>query len=160
MSKRKKPEVPEVPEVREAFVHARLERRVRVTFFLVANKEEHLRAVYHIRDYLKRQYLEKESERELPITGFTHSLFPGLPPWLTGETVFVGCWWRTDEDGTKVLAVERTALFLIDFPAIAQEWELDEKIALLKTRIFEFYEMCQSPQEEIWIVKQDIYRYT
>ena len=156
MSKRKKPEI---PEARETSVPARLERRVRVTFFLVANKEEHLRAVHLIRDYLKSQYLEAENERELSITGFSQSLFPGPRPWPSGETVFAGYWWRTDEDGTKVLAVERTALFLIDFPALAQEWELDEKIALLKTRIFEFYAMCQSPQEEIWIVKQDIYRY-
>lgn len=155
MSKRKKPTA---PETREVVVPARIERRVRVTFFLVANREEHLRAINHIRDYLKWQYLEDENERELPVTGFSHSLFPGPRPLPSGETVFAGYWWRTEER-EKILAVERTALFLIDFPAIAQEWEIDENIAVLKTRIFEFYEMFQSPQEEIWIVKQDVYRY-
>ena len=155
MSKRKKPKIPEAIEIT---IPARLERRVRVTFFLVVNRKEHLLTVDHIRDYLKVQYLEDENTRELPVTGFTHSLFPGAPPSPAGEAVFAGYWWDTRE-GEKVLHIEKTTLFLIDFPAYAQEWETDRNITLLKTRIFEFYEMFQSPQEEIWIVKQDIYRY-
>lgn len=147
--------------VKKKLKPARLERRVRVTFFLVTDTKEHINAIDEIVDYLKIQYAYNEDEngRELPVTGFTHSVFPGqllLPP---GEPVFNGYWWRTDEEERKIVTIERTVLFLIDFPAYAEEWKTDENIALLKTRIFEFYEMYQCPQEEIWIVKQDIYRY-
>ncbi|OGZ69656.1 MAG: hypothetical protein A3F47_02255 [Candidatus Staskawiczbacteria bacterium RIFCSPHIGHO2_12_FULL_38_11] len=138
---------------------ARLERRVRVTFFLVANQKEHFDAIDDIRDYLKQQYLEDEKERELPVTGFTHSLFPGSWPFPSGEPVFTGYWWYTSNKKDKVLTIEKTALFLIDFPAYAEEWKTDENISLLKNRIFECYERYHCPQDEIWIVKQDIYLY-
>jgi len=152
MSKRIKPKV---PKIQGTPVPAHLERHVRVTFFLVADKKEHLNAIDSVRDYLRWQYIEEESEKELPVTGFTHSLFPGTPPRLSGETVFVGHWWYTTEKGVARLTVEKTALFLVDFPAYAEEWKTDENIALLKRRILELY--C--PQKEIWIVKQDVYRY-
>jgi len=87
-------------------------------------------------------------------------LFPSSLPFPSGEPVFAGYWWNLKEGGTiKELVVEKTVLFLVDFPAYPEEWKTDENIALLKTRIFEYYELNQSPQEEIWIVKQDIYRY-
>ena len=150
---------PKISKIQEVLVPARLERRVRVTFFLVADIREHLSAIRSVRNYLKVQHFLREDERELPVTGFTHSLFPGLPPRISGETVFVGLWWDTTKKGVMKIVVEKTVLFLIDFPAYAEEWKTDENIALLKKRIFEFYEMCKSPQKEIWIVKQDIYRY-
>jgi len=156
MSKRKQTKS---PEVREASLPARLERHVRVTFFLVANTKEHLRAIDCVKNYLKAQDFLSENERELPVTGFTHSLFPGFSQWLSGEAVFTGYWWDTREKEVKKLVIEKTVLFLIDFLAYAEEWKTDENIALLKTRILGYYETFQSPQEEIWIVKQDIYRY-
>ncbi|MBI3337337.1 MAG: hypothetical protein HY005_01780 [Candidatus Staskawiczbacteria bacterium] len=160
MSKRKKPKKPEISGVKETSKPARLERHVRVTFFLVANTKEHLRAILNVRNYLKAQDFLSENERELPVTGFTHSSFPGpLPQWLSGETVFIGYWWNTREKVIKNLMIEKTVLFVIDFLAFAEEWKTDENIALLKTRILGYYETFQSPQEEIWIVKQDIYRY-
>ncbi len=159
MSKRRKPKKPAVSEVKETSKPARLERHVRVTFFLVANTKEHLRAIDRVRSYLKAQNFLDENERELPVTGFTHSSYPGFPQWLSGETVFIGYWWDTCEKVIKNLMIEKTVLFLIDFLAYAEEWKTDENIALLKTRILGYYETFQSPQEEIWIVKQDIYRY-
>ena len=93
------------------------------------------------------------------MTGFTHSSYPGFLQWLSGETVFVGYWWDTSEKIIKKLMIEKTVLFIIDFLSYAEEWKIDENIALLKTRILGFYKAFQSPQEEIWIVKQDIYRY-
>lgn len=160
MSKQKKPKKPEASAVKETIKPARLERHVRVTFFLVANTKEHLCAIDSVRSYLKAQEFLSENERKLPVTGFTHSSYPGfLPQWLSGETVFTGYWWDTREKVIKKLMIEKTVLFLIDFLAYAEEWKTDENIALLKTRILGYYETFKSPQEEIWIVKQDIYRY-
>ncbi|MBI2053726.1 MAG: hypothetical protein HYT36_00105 [Candidatus Staskawiczbacteria bacterium] len=159
MSKRKKPKNPAASGAKETSKPARLERHVRVTFFLVADTKEHLRAIDRVRSYLKNQNFLSENERELPVTGFTHSSYPGFPPRLSGETVFVGLWWNTTEEGIKEFYAEKTVLFLIDFLAYAEEWKTDKNIALLKTRILGYYETFQSPQEEIWIVKQDIYRY-
>lgn len=159
MSKQKKPKKTETSAVKETAKPARLERYVRVTFFLVADTKEHFHAIDRVKDYLKAQDFFSEKERELPVTGFTYSSYPGFPPWLSGETVFIGYWWDTREKVIKKLMREKTVLFLIDFLAYAEEWKTDENIALLKTRILKFYETVQSPQEEIWIVKQDIYRY-
>lgn len=159
MSKQKKPKKPETFGVEETVKPARLERHVRVTFFLVANTEEHLRAIDGVKNYLKAQEFLSEKEKKLPVTGFTHSLFPGFPQWLSGETVFTGYWWDTSEKYIKKLVIEKTVLFIIDFIAYAEEWKTDENIALLKTRILGYYETFQSPQEEIWIVKQDVVRY-
>lgn len=137
---------------------ARLERRVRVTFFLVAETEEHIQAVLDVGIYLQTQYLLEGREKEIPVTGFTFSAIPEAASPPSGKSVFTGLWWHT-EAGHKRLVTEKVVLFFIDFPVVAEEWKTDKDITLLKTRIFDFYEDHHSPQEEIWIVKQDIYRY-
>ncbi len=141
---------------------ARLERRVRVTFFLVAHRESEIEAVDEVIDYLTSQYLSLflNKEWELPITGFTHSAVHDIT--LQKDPIFIGRWWSdyiTDELPEITLSKENVVLFIVDLPAIAEEWKTDENIAFLKTKIFEFYKMFGSPQEEIWMVKQDIYRY-
>ena len=153
---------------------ARVERRVRVTFFLVAESEEQREAVVELIDYLEKQYVRFRSDQEydLPVTGFTHSSIPSgiisRKDRVTGKmfekAIFWGHWWTEEEEegtGQPILVPirERVVFFLIDLPAIAEEWKTDENIDFLKTKIFETYEVWESPQEEIWIVKQDIYRY-
>ncbi len=138
---------------------ARLERRVRVTFFLVAETKEQINAADSVGIYLQTQYLLDEKEREIPVTGFTFSAFPEPIPLPAGKSVFIGYWWHTTEAERKRLMREKVILFLIDFPIVAEEWKTDENINLLKDRILESYEENHCPQEEIWIVKQDIYRY-
>lgn len=151
---------------------ARLERRVRVTFFLVAEKEEEREAVLDLIEYLDIQYvyLRSNSEKlELPVTGFTHSAIHSDTisrknrgsPKIYEKGIFWGHWWTEEEEEAILISVkERVIFFLIDFPAVAEEWKTDENITLLKEKIFETYAIYGSPQEEIWIVKQDIYRYT
>lgn len=133
---------------------ARIERRVRVTFFIVAGTKGEIDAVEDVYGYLDSQcYLEEE--RELPVTGFTYSAIPWpVPPPhpvipIMGETIFVGHWWQITEEGQKIPYRERVVLFLIDFPAFPEEWKLDEYIVTLKSRIFAIYERRGSPQEEI-----------
>lgn len=58
------------------------------------------------------------------------------------------------------LMAENVVSFIIDLPAVAEEWKFDESITHLKEEIFSTYARNKRPQEEIWIVKQDIYRYT
>lgn len=152
---------------------ARLERRVRVTFFLVAEKEEEREAIIDLIKYLDKQYLNfwLHSESELPVTGFTHSAIHSgsisrkdkTSCKMYGKGIFWGHWWMEEEEtdmGPALISIkERVVFFVIDFPAVAEEWKTDENIVLLKEKIFETYETFGSPQEEIWIVKQDIYRY-
>ncbi|MDO8486297.1 MAG: hypothetical protein Q7S77_01190 [Candidatus Staskawiczbacteria bacterium] len=152
---------------------ARLERRVRVTFFLVAETEGQRNAVLELISYLEEQYvyLSSYGESELPVTGFTHSAIHSSTIHRKGRIhskmfekgIFWGHWWTEDEDDIGQISlmpiIERVVFFLIDFPAVAEEWKTDENINFLKTKIFQTYEKWGSPQEEIWIVKQDIYRY-
>ena len=142
----------------------RLEKHVRVTFFLVAQTQEEVEAIYRVINYLAEQYglLIHNGEWDLPVTGFTYSAFHDVG--LKKDPIFIGLWWTESEIkymGMKVPArgimVERVALFVIDFPV--EEPQLDEAIVHLKERIFFIYKECGSPQEEIWIVKQDAYRY-
>lgn len=139
----------------------RIERRVRVTFFIVAGTKEEIQAADDVYGYLDFQYLLEEDEREIPVTGFTHSNIPHpvLQPPIIRESVFTGHWWKITKEGQKMPYTERVVLFLIDFLALAEEWKIDEYITKLKTEIFSIYKRRGSPQEEIWIVKQDIYRY-
>ncbi len=157
------------PKPKKKAKPARLERRVRVTFFLVAEKEEAKEAVVDIILYLDAQYFHftSEGKSELPVTGFTHSAIPfenSIPHEQIlyyknlGKGIFWGHWWQT-EPGEVELIQERVVFFVVDLPAVAEEWKTDESITLIKDRIFHFYEMHDCPQEEIWIVKQDIYRY-
>ena len=139
---------------------ARLERRVRVTFFLVANTEEEFLSVTKAINYLWGIY--GTFGTEFPITGFTNSAVPKPGP--LEESVFTGNWWSDVKiDGVTVpsaqLNIEKVVFFLIDFLAPAEEWKLDEDIARLKAGIFSIYKEYGRPQEEIWIVKQDVYRY-
>lgn len=152
------------PKGKKRLKPARIERRVRVTFFLVAETRKHKEAVLRLIDYLDIQfaYLKILGKSELPVTGFTHSAIPFETRVKNLEKgIFWGHWWSEEKVGLKILEsiMERVVFFLVDLPVVAEEWKFDENIVLLKTRIFEFYERFQSPQEEIWIVKQDIYRY-
>ena len=154
---------PKKPKSSKKEKPARLERRVRVTFFIVAGTKEEIAAVEDVYGYLGSQYLSDEDKRELPVTGFTYSAIPKpVPlPWppILGESVFIGHWWYTTKEGRKIPMKERSVLFFIDLLALAEEWKIDQSIGRLKTEIFRAYARRGSPQEEIWIVKQDIYRY-
>ena len=143
----RKPKNPEIKKKKPT----RLERRVRITFFLVGNEEKEIDAVREVINYLDGQFIM--SKPELPVTGFTHCAIPGR------ESVFFGHWWYKTKEGGRVLMIEKVTFFLIDFPALAEEWRIDKNIELLKARIFYFYEKHNCPQKEIWIVKEDIHRY-
>lgn len=152
---------------------ARLERRVRVTFFLVAQAQEEIDAVERVIDYLFLQYWLHlfEEKWDLPITGFTHSVLPVTIPEELGfgrrkNSIFLGHWWSeikvrihgVDQPDIEQME-ENVVLFVIDLPTVAEEWKFDEGIVHLKEEIFSIYAEHGSPQEEIWIVKQDIHRY-
>lgn len=141
---------------------ARLEGRAQVTFFVVAGTKKEIVAVEDIYGYLDYQYLLEENEKELSVTGFTHSAIPRyIPgPIIAEESVFTGHWWYTTERGRKIPMREKVVLFLINFLSLAEKWRVDRYIMHLKTKIFSIYEKRNCSQEEIWIVKQDIYRYT
>ena len=96
----------------------------------------------------------------MPVTGFTHSAIHDAA--LQKYQIFIGRWWSDYEANgfsTLELAEENVVLFIIDLPAVAEEWRIDEGIEHLKEDIFSIYAKHRRPQEEIWIVKQDIYRY-
>lgn len=163
---------------------ARLERRVRVTFFLVSEVQEEVDAVLDVISYLFHQYWYyiSSGKWELPVTGFTHSAVPRViskkdPAELEfgarmEDSIFIGLWWPETETKIEHMTEdidilvpleypveENVTLFVIDFPVIAEEWKLDKDMAHLKEKIFSIYEEHGRPQKEIWIVKQDIYRY-
>ena len=170
MQKRKKPKT----ERREK--PARVERRVRVTFFLVADVRQEINAVELIIYYLHQQYWQLffRLEYDIPVTGFTHSVLPLTAPKTLGfghkkGSIFLGQWWS--ETAVKIGEIEipsaqvepmleNVVLFVIDLPVVSEKRKFDEGIVRLKEEIFSAYEMNERPQEEIWIVKQDIYRYT
>ena len=155
---------------KEVFV--RLERRVRVTFFLPAETTEDQNAVRKVIGSLDSQFVTGNITR-FTITGFTHS---GIPSKISAEEmmvhetrlekeIFFGHWWSYAEfKGVpwtpRELVVEPVVFFLIDYPVFAEEWELDQVLQCLKKDIFSIYAEQGRPQEEIWMVKQDIYRYT
>ena len=147
---------------------ARIERHVRVTFFLVAHTQPEVNAVREVIRYLLSQYfcLLLDREWKLPVTGFTHSVIHDVA--LQKDPIFIGHWWSGYKAGLPMLellelselAEENVVLFIIDLPAVAKEWRIDEGIEWLKEDIFSIYKKHRRPQEEIWMVKQDIYRYT
>ena len=87
---------------------AHIERRVRVTFFLVAEKEEEREAVVELISYLDKQYVDLRSygDSELPVTGFTHSAIPSNathrkgknPRKMLEKAIFWGHWWTEEEE--------------------------------------------------------------
>lgn len=153
-------------------VPVRLERGVRVTFFLPAETNGDIGAVQEVIISLDRQYLA-DTITKFTVTGFTHS---NVPLGTSTEDIFdhelsfrdeifFGHWWSDVKvEGVqrtlKQLIIEGVVFFLIDFPAFPQEWELDQALQRLKEEIFSIYKKHKRPQKEIWIVKQDIYRYT
>ena len=127
----------------------RLERRVRVTFFLPAEYPNEKRAASSVIDYLEGQWRNPT----LPIMGFTRSTI------LEEHPLFKGYWWSFKKDGTRIETIENVVLFLIDFLALAEEWKFDQELARLKAEILASYERNRCPQEEVWMVKEDIHRY-
>src|SRR3989344_1768747 len=133
----------------------RLERRVRVTFFLIAETEEERKAVLDLISYLYWQYVHFRSAEkyDLPVTGFTNSAINSsvishkdiVSDKIFEKGIFWGHWWSEGEDentGEPLLMPvrERVVFFLIDLPAVAEEWKTDESINLLKEEIFSIYE--------------------
>lgn len=160
MAKRKKPK----PAKKEK--PARIERRARVTFFLVAHVQEEVNAVEDVINYLNGQYwfFITTGEWELPVTGFTHSAVHEIA--LQKDPIFMGLWWSWTKiriggiEAPKLEQMtENVVLFVVDLPVVAEEWKFDEGIVRLKDQIFSVYARHGRPQEEIWVVKQDIYRY-
>ena len=137
----------------------RLERRVRVTFFLVAQIKEEIAAARDVYLYLDWQYWSEEDEQEIPITGHTHSVIPPPAPFPSEESAFIGSWWYTTKEGDKIYEQKNVVLFIVDLTALAEEWKTDQYIRRLKERILSYYAARGSPQQEIWVTKQDIYRY-
>ncbi len=132
----------------------RLERRARVTFFLVSEVQEEVDAVIEIVIYFFNQYWFHlfGHEWELPVTGFTHSFIPDTvskeaPRTMLGarkqDSIFIGHWWSENKVRIKGIeaplikqVAENVTLFVIDLPAVAEEWKFDESIVHLKEEIF------------------------
>lgn len=142
---------------------------MRVTFFLVAETQKEVNAVREVVNHLLSQYFALVLYRdwELPVTGFTHSAIHDVA--LKKDPIFVGHWWSGEIDydipledynfeGIS-LSEEKVVLFVVDLPSVAEEWKLDEGIRYLKEDIFSIYKKYKRAQKEIWIMKQDIYRY-
>ncbi len=143
-----------------------IERRIRVIFFLPAGTRKDIDTVAEVISFLDSQFLFPPTE--FTITGFTHSGIPSeekkANKSLLEDEIFVGHWWsdvkvRKGGRTFNKLMIESAVFFLIDYLALAQEWEFDQELLRLKENIFSIYKKYKSPQEEIWIVKQDIYRY-
>ena len=136
------------------------------TFFLVAQIQEEVDAVQWVINYLLQQYsfFLTIGEWELPVTGFTHSAVHDIE--LEKDPIFMGLWWSFTkkkiggiEAPVLEQMTEKVVLFVVDLPTIAEEWKFDEGIVRLKEEIFSIYSRHGRPQKEIWMVKQDIYRY-
>jgi len=118
------------------------EDRTRVTCHLPLNDPAQEKAITRIIDYLKAQRLEP-----IGVKGFTHSNFR--------PTSFYGYWWSSKR---QHWVEDKIVLFIIDYKLGLGDPRLSNQVQDLKDKIRQCYAGMGSPQDEIWVVAQQITR--
>ncbi len=131
---------------------ARLEKRLRVTFFLAAEKQQEINAVKDIIYYLRKQYIQRWN---IPIAGFAHSAVYDI--FFEKDPIFIGRYCLEGVPIPQKYEDENVVLFMVDFVRVSKK-KLNKFIMILKKEIFSTYAKYGKPQEEIWMVKQDVYK--
>jgi hypothetical protein len=109
---------------------------------LPVNQDREERAFFKVIDYLKSQ-----REEAVGIQGFTHS--------VSRPTAFRGYWWSEEQ---KKWLSDSIVLCFIDDKLGIDEKVLSAKVKELKQTIRRWYRYYGSPQEEVWVVVQQIVR--
>jgi hypothetical protein len=118
------------------------EERTRVTCHLPVNDVRQGAAVEKVLEYLKEQRHE-----DIGVEGFTHSVYR--------PAAFLGFWWNA----TRGMWIrDNIVLVFIDYKLSLSDVRLTEKVAELKRIIRKWYRYFGSPQDEIWVVAQQIIR--
>jgi hypothetical protein len=118
------------------------EERTRVTCHLPLNNDQEERAVLRVLDYLKEQ-----RDEPVGVKGFTHSEF--RPP------SFRGYWWHPKR---REWIADRIVLCIVDYKLPLSDPRLSAKVAELKRAIRRCYRESRSPQQEVWVVAQQVIR--
>ncbi len=116
------------------------EVRTRIISNLPVNDELEEKAFFKFIDFLKKQ-------KEIGVQGYTHS---ALRP-----AVFRGYWWSEKLDNW---VPDNIVLCIVDYKLSFSDQELSGKIKELKETIRKWYRHFGSPQEEVWVVAQQIIR--
>jgi hypothetical protein len=102
------------------------------------------------------KYLERQRNRVVPITGYTHSSF--RPP------AFHGFWYgttdaeRDSKNAGPAWVYDPVVLLIIDVESNLQDSRLERLLERLKGRIFKIYEDHGCLQSEIWIIAHNAFR--
>jgi hypothetical protein len=118
------------------------EVRTRVTCHLPVNNEQEEKAFFKILEYLQGQ-----RQQGLGIQGYTHS---SLRP-----AAFHGYWW-SDELGEWF--PDDIVLCIVDYKLPFGARELSAKVKDFKRTVRKWYRHYGNPQDEIWVVAQQIIR--
>jgi hypothetical protein len=118
------------------------EDRVRVTCHLPLNNSKEEKAVHRILSYLQQQ-----RNRPIGVKGFSHSEFR--------PSVFRGYWWSSRR---KCWVEDKIVLLIVDYRLSFGAAELSQTVRDLKKSIRDCYRKCGSPQDEVWVVAQQVIR--
>jgi hypothetical protein len=118
------------------------EDRVRVTCHLPLNNVREEKAVLRILRYLQRQ-----RDRPIGVKGFSHS---ELRP-----AVFRGYWWSSRR---QRWVEDKIVLLIVDYRLSFGAEALSHTVRDLKQNIRGCYQKCGSPQDEVWVVAQQVIR--
>jgi hypothetical protein len=118
------------------------EDRTRVTCHLPLNNAKEEKAILRVLRYLKDQ-----RNAAVGLKGFTHTEFR--------PSSFRGYWWNAKK---RKWVEDKLVLCLIDYRIGFSDERLSAKVEELKSAIRSAYRECGSPQEEIWVVAQQVIR--
>ncbi|MCI0463276.1 MAG: hypothetical protein L0Z62_40535 [Gemmataceae bacterium] len=118
------------------------EVRTRVTCHLPVNDAQEEKAFFKVIDYLDQQRQE-----QVGVKGYTHS--------EARPAAFHGYWWRDD---AEVPLHDQIVLCLVDYLLPSGSQQLSAKVKELKQTIRKAYRYYKRPQDEVWVVAQQILR--
>ena len=118
------------------------EVRTRVTCHLPVNNQQEERALVKVIAYIRAQ-----REQGLGVSGYTVS---AMRP-----AAFQGWWWS---DTTREWVADDIVLCLVDYQIRFNDPRLSAKVKELKRTIRKWYRHYGSPQEEVWVVAQQLIR--
>jgi hypothetical protein len=118
------------------------EVRTRVTCHLPVGRYQEEMAFFKV-----IAYLDQQRDEGIGVNGYTHSI---LRP-----AVFRGYWWPT---GANEPVRDEIVLLLVDYLLDFSDQRLSAKVAELKRTVRKWYRHHGSPQEEFWIVAQQVIR--
>ena len=119
------------------------EHRTRVVLHLPLNDTQEEKAANQILWFLQEQRKEASG-----VKGFTHSV---LRP-----AVFRGWWWSAKE---KSWCQDHIVLLLVDYKIDFSDILLPKVVKELKKAIRYWYRYYGRPQEEIWVVAHQVFRF-